>query len=282
MGNPVAPPVDTGTGASPAITSPGSGGASQSDEQILGMTTEVLESEPETTPPPETAAETPPETPPEIEPKPEEFATGQPMPETLRAAIKANPELGKTLQSLWDQHQAYRTIFPTVAEARTIKEMFPGGAEEAKTLLADAESIQQVDDSFYYGTPQARQDLVSRLYQSDPKALTETVKAAVEMMQTGAPEDYRTMADGIIAREFAEGNVGAHLAAMADAVRGGKAEELVKLTTDLVEWAKQKAGITRPPADPHRQALERERERFENERKQFQAERYEAFRGNVN
>src|SRR6266852_6593181 len=131
-------PAESGSAAGAALT----------DEQILGIT-EDSQASTETTARQENAARKGSATrqedrrAAETQPKPEdaglkpgatqaeEIQPGRPLPEWAKQLL-ADPAyrgIGPKVQQLWDQHQAYRELYSTVAEARAVKELFPRSEE---------------------------------------------------------------------------------------------------------------------------------------------------------
>ncbi len=116
------------------------------------------------------------------------------MPEWLRASV-ADPKHGadaaRQAQQLWDEHQAFRGAFSTPAEARAIKELFPGGVAEAQTLRQSAQAIDQFDAAIFSGDARAQSELVTELARANPAAFrslfAEAAKVLGDLGQTVAP-----------------------------------------------------------------------------------------------
>src|SRR5579864_7196592 len=113
-------------------------------------TTEVETPEIET---PEREQETTPE---KEEPELSEFKGA--VSARLRSIVKQAPELGQVFQkypklqeqveAVFRRESALREIFPTVAEARMMRDQFPNGQADVQALLEDVQEIEQLDKSF--------------------------------------------------------------------------------------------------------------------------------------
>ncbi len=88
------------------------------------------------------------------------------LPEALRAALDANPEL----RNAWQDAEAYRKTFATPAEAQA-----------ATALLAD---LNRMDALFYSRKPEDHEELARSIAQLDPAAFASLAQAIAR--QTGA------------------------------------------------------------------------------------------------
>src|SRR5258708_14698321 len=89
------------------------------------------------------------------------------MPEWMAAAA-GDPRHGAEAQRLWQEHQAFRAAFSSPAEARAIKELFPGGAQEAQTLRQAAQAVDQLDAAIYSADARAQSELLAELPPPNP------------------------------------------------------------------------------------------------------------------
>ncbi len=90
---------------------------------------------------------------------PEASTAAAPDPESLRAALDANPDLRRA----WDDAQAYRETFATPEEARA-----------ATTLLAD---LDRLDALFFSRRPEDHAELARSVAQLDPAAFASLAQA---------------------------------------------------------------------------------------------------------
>ncbi len=108
-----------------------------------------------------------------------------------------DPWHGDEAKELWEgavqarqEAAAYREAIGTPAEARTLKEIYPGGVNEAKTALERARQLEEFDAAYFgaAGRPAeelsaARVQLAQRLMEQDPAAFREMVAAGVRLLE---------------------------------------------------------------------------------------------------
>ena len=108
-----------------------------------------------------------------------------------------DPWHGDEARELWEgavqarqEAAAYREAFATPAEARALKELYPGGVNEAKSAAERARQLDEIDGA-YFGAPgkpaeeisAARVQLAQRLMGQDPAAFREMVAAGVRLLE---------------------------------------------------------------------------------------------------
>jgi hypothetical protein len=211
-----------------------------------------------------------------------------PVPEWLKPLF-ADPKVGREVQSLWDRHQAYLDVFPTVAEARAFKELFPGGAEAAKKLLAESEEVAEVDDAYFSADPRVQSQLAANLYQDDPAAFRSMLSQSARVLAERDPAAYHALSSDILASALQAEQFDQHVELMRQARERGDSEALGRLTDQLIKWS-QKFGSASPPAagrpatakDPQQAELARQREQLQREQQEFRASQYGAFQQSAN
>jgi len=108
-------------------------------------------------------------------------AAANAMPEWMAAAA-GDPTHGVEAQLLWQEHQAFRAAFSSPAEARAIKELFPGGAQEAQTLRQAAQAVDQLDAAIYSGDARAQSEVVAELARANPAAFRQLFSEAAKVL----------------------------------------------------------------------------------------------------
>jgi cell pole-organizing protein PopZ len=103
------------------------------------------------------------------------------MPEWLVAAA-GDPKHGAEAQRLWQEHQAFRASFSSPDEARAMKELFPGGAQEAQTLRQAAQAVDQLDAAIYSGDARAQSEVVAELARANPAAFRQLFAEAGKVL----------------------------------------------------------------------------------------------------
>src|ERR1700704_5905299 len=103
------------------------------------------------------------------------------MPEWMVAAA-GDPTHGAEAQRLWQEHQAFRSSFSSPDEARAMKELFPGGAQEAHTLRQASQAVDQLDAALYSGDARAQSEVVAELARANPAAFRQLFAEAEKVL----------------------------------------------------------------------------------------------------
>jgi hypothetical protein len=103
------------------------------------------------------------------------------MPEWMAAAA-GDPLHGAEAQKLWQEHQAFRASFSSPEEARAIRQLFPGGAQEAQTLRQAAQAVDQLDAAIYSGDARAQSEVVAELARANPAAFRQLFSEAANVL----------------------------------------------------------------------------------------------------
>jgi hypothetical protein len=150
------------------------------DEQIVGMESEPFVSS--------AGPANPPAAKPEADRGHESQVTSQDPPAWL-AAQMAEAGSAEEAKEFWEGKQraekeaiAYREVFATPEEARALKELYPGGLNEAKTTAERARTLDEFDSAYYRGDAAARTALAQRMLTEDPAAFREMVEAGMRLL----------------------------------------------------------------------------------------------------
>ena len=112
-----------------------------------------------------------------------------------------DPWSGEEARELWNGVQqarqeaaAYRAAFATPEDARALKQLYPGGVNEARAAAERARALDDIDRAYFGvagGTPEqtsaARGELAQRMLREDPAAFREMVFAGLRALE--APEN---------------------------------------------------------------------------------------------
>jgi len=101
----------------------------------------------------------------------------------IRSLVKLSPELGKALtnpkvrdaiEAPLRREAAYRDVFPTVAEAKAMRERFPNGLQDVQALEDDVKEIEGIDNLTYNrdqdGNYSGHSKLIDNIFTSDRNA----------------------------------------------------------------------------------------------------------------
>src|SRR5882762_7068803 len=122
------------------------------------------------------------------------------------AAQMKDPWGGEEAREFWDGVQqarseaaAYRAAFASPEDARALKELYPGGVNEARTAAERARLLDEVDRAYFGAagnSPEqlsaSRAQLAQRMLRDDPAAFREMVEAGVRALQEVTEAQGRT------------------------------------------------------------------------------------------
>jgi len=113
------------------------------------------------------------------------------------AAQMKDPWSGEEARELWNgvlqarqEAAAYRATFATPEDAKALKELYPGGINEARTAAERARALEDIDRAYFGvsgGTPEqasaTRAELAQRMLREDPTAFREMVFAGLRALE---------------------------------------------------------------------------------------------------
>ena len=108
-----------------------------------------------------------------------------------------DPWSGEEARELWAGVQqarteaaAYRAAIASPEEARTLKELYPGGVEQARATAERARALEEIDAAFFGGAGKSAQEisagrtaLADRMLREDPSAFREMVFAGLRALE---------------------------------------------------------------------------------------------------
>ena len=105
-----------------------------------------------------------------------------PEPPTWLAARMKDPWNGEEARELWNGVQqakqeaaAYRAAFANPEDARALKELYPGGVNEARAAAERARVFDDIDRAYFAGDTAQRSQLAQMMLREDPAAFREMV-----------------------------------------------------------------------------------------------------------
>ena len=120
------------------------------------------------------------------------------MPAWMQAAAN-DPKHAGEAQQLWQEHQAFRAAFSSAEEARAMKELLPGGAQEvqalrqiaqevdslrqgAESLREAAQSVDRIDAAIFSGDARAQSEVVAEMARANPAAFRSMFAEAAKVL----------------------------------------------------------------------------------------------------
>src|SRR6266404_5821917 len=120
------------------------------------------------------------------------------------AAQMQDPWGGEEAREFWDGVQqarseaaAYRAAIASPEDARALKELYPGGVNEARTAAERARLLDEVDRAYFGAagnSPEqisaSRAQLAQRMLREDPVAFREMIEAGTRILQEAGTQNY--------------------------------------------------------------------------------------------
>ena len=92
----------------------------------------------------------------------------------LGQILTKNPEIRDAIEAPMRRDLAFREIFPTVAEAKAMRERFPNGLQDVQALESDVQEIEEIDNLTYNrdqdGNYPGHGKLINNVYEGDRDA----------------------------------------------------------------------------------------------------------------
>jgi hypothetical protein len=127
---------------------------------------------------------------------------GRKMPDGLKKALAelktaGKGDVAKQIKGLFYAEQEYRAMFPTPADAATVKATLDeiGGPEGIKEIQQERQEWLALDQQFAEGKP----DFAKSLAQSSPEALVKNAPHVLNEWASLAPEQYQYFANSVAA-----------------------------------------------------------------------------------
>lgn len=255
----------------------GGGGAIElSDEDILGI-------DPDGGTPTATPAAEPPKAEeaapaPEAE-KPEETT---PAPEPVDDLKWMRPLLndkvfGPKLQSMHDRLLAFQELYPTVADARAVKELLPQGLEELKALVAQKQETDEMDLQFFGGDLDQQREYLQNLKRESPESFQSAVQIGLELIKAESPQEWAYLTNHSTGESLRADKTWEWLEYIHEKAVASGATEVASLL-DQFAGLFQKYGLgPSPNQDPNQALINRQRSELEVKYQKLESERQRDF-----
>jgi hypothetical protein len=143
-------------------------------------------------------------------------ATDGVEPPAWLARMMEDPQAGGEARDFWEgilraraEGAAYRAAIASPEEARALKELYPGGVNEARTAAERARQLETIDRAFFGAagmrpgeSAAARTELARTMMREDPGAFREMVAAGVRILQEATEAQRHGGREGDVAPPF--------------------------------------------------------------------------------
>lgn len=184
----------------------------------------------------------------------------------LKEAFAKHPELQKELEPVFRREAALRECFPTVAEARQMREALPNGLADLATLQESVQELRALDTDFYTrdqeGNYPGHQKIVENMWKDDAGAAEALFRTMPKLWARNHPESYNDVMGRIVGATIAQTRVFTDLDR---AVKSGDAKRVEEAIGDVFAWAN---GWTadKPAQTEEEKRLARDKQNFQKEK----------------
>jgi len=163
------------------------------------------------------------------------------------------PDVGPKLREICERDAAYRELFPTVAEARAVREVFPNPDAARAAALAQAE-LARLDSLVESRDPRAHAELLTGLQRIAPEAFRSLALTFGERLAALDPEAHRQVSAAMAAQALAGQRWPEHVALLTRAVeqQDWPAVKFLAgtLASQMEQWSANVAPASRRPLVP--------------------------------
>lgn len=203
--------------------------------------------------------------------EPDPKVDGRNNPDAIRkhlAEMKADPEKAALAKAITDglgKKRGYEAEFPTVREAREVKQLIEsvGGREAVTAAIESHATMQQVDAEIAEGNPA----VAKRMFEQAPEGMVKLVPSILDQAAKANPDAYQAaIAPHAVAMLQKDGMTGA-LNALVDAFNTDNKDGMKDVIGRILQYYKGlMQGAAPKVKDPDREKFEKEKSDYETER----------------
>jgi hypothetical protein len=199
----------------------------------------------------------------------------------LTGIFQKYPKVQEQVEAAFRRDMAYRELYPTVAEARQMREQFPNGMADVEQLLTDVGEVEQLDQQFYQKDAQGNYSghaaIVQNMFNDDREAAVHLFKTLPKEWARLDPESYNEVMGQVVGATLQRAELPEWIEELRDAARAGKQDALAASLDKMLRWA---SGFSRRKAEPseEEQRLQGQREQFKRETSERQKQDFNRFK----
>ncbi len=252
--------------------------APQSDEQILGIESNVVDpfaDKPEAAPAADATAADPakvadPAKP--ADPVTEEITVGdvkldlRRIPQQYREMVKSDPELAARFADTL----ALADLNLKLNDVKALHEALPEGVKSLETLKADIAEQQRIDAQYDSNDPAQQVELSAGMYERNPEATLGVYRAMSHVLAEKAPEQYVKLASEMMSSTLRGAGYDDFANSARQAIAQNPDSPAAKALGEVLDWMGERFGVGLPKEkqlDAREQAL-RERETVDLSRRE--------------
>jgi hypothetical protein len=208
----------------------------------------------------------------------------------VRGLLKQAPELGQvfnkypavkaTFEKILRRETAFSEVWPTLAEAKTMRETFPNGQADVQELMSEAQEIRTLDKAFddrgQDGTYPGHGELIKNFVERDKNAAIALFKRLPKEWAQIDRDSYNEIMGKVVAATFASRQFPEQLDELLEVASTLDNPQLLKGLTKLKNTV-DAYFAEKPKPSEEEERLRREREEFNKDREKSTQEGRRAF-----
>lgn len=201
----------------------------------------------------------------------------------LAQVFQKYPKVQEQIEATFRREAALREVFPTVAEARQMREQFPNGLADVQSLHESVKEVETLDKNLYTrdrdGNFPGHTAIVENIFRDDRDAAISLFKTLPKQWAALDRDSYNEVMGKIVSATITGAGVVEHIAEMMDAAKEAKNDGLAKGLGQLLNWAKSYSK-EKPQPSPDEERLRGERATFTREKQERDREEGQKFHNN--
>lgn len=186
----------------------------------------------------------------------------------LTAVFQKYPKVQEQVEAAFRRDMAYRELYPTVAEARQMREQFPNGMQDVEQLYTEIGEVEQLDKNFYgrdaQGNYNGHGTLIQNMFTEDRAAAVSLFKTLPKEWARLDPDSYNEVMGTIVGATLQRSEIPEWLTELRDAAKTAKQDGLAASLDKMLRWSQGFMKRKSEPSDDERN-LQAQREQFRRE-----------------
>jgi hypothetical protein len=169
----------------------------------------------------------------------------------LTAVFQKYPKVQEQVEAAFRRDMAYRELYPTVAEARQMREQFPNGMADVEQLLTDVGEVEQLDKDFYERDPQGQyaghNKIIQNMFQQDREAAVSLFRTLPKEWSRLDPDSYNDVMGAVVGATLMRAELPEWITELRDAAKAAKQDGIATSLDKMLRWA---TGFQKRKAEP--------------------------------
>ena len=187
----------------------------------------------------------------------------------LTQIFQKYPKVQEQVEAAFRRDMAYRELYPTVAEARSMREQFPNGMADVEQLLTDVSEVEQLDQQFYQKDTQGNYSghaaIVQNMFQDDRDAAVSLFRTLPKEWARLDPDSYNEVMGQVVGATLQRAELPEWITELRDAAADPANLPSIKASLDkMLRWASSFQKRRAEPSEDERR-LQGQREQFRRE-----------------